>query len=83
MTATRIDATPAEDAAEPIRAELIEELRERARKAEERERAERDRAERYERELAELRRANADLVTRLLPPAPDLHRGFFRRMFGK
>jgi hypothetical protein len=53
------------------------------RKAEERERAERDRAERYERELAELRRANADLVTRLLPPAPDSHRGFFRRMFGK
>lgn len=67
--------------AEPIRAELIEELRERARKAEERERAERDRAERYERELAELRQRHDDLTTRLLP-SPEAKPGLFRRWFG-
>ena len=68
--------------AEPIRAELIEELRERARKAEERERAERDRAERYERELADLRQRHDDLTTRLLPP-PNGKPGLFRRILGR
>lgn len=49
--ATRIGATTAAEAmAEPIRAELIEELRERARKAE-------------ERELADLRQRHDDLTT--------------------
>lgn len=67
--------------AEPIRAELIEELRERARKAEERERAERDRAERYERELADLRQRHDDLTTRLLPP-PNKP-GLLGRLFGR
>lgn len=58
----------------------MEELRERARRAEERERHERGRAERYETELAELRKKHEELTTRLLAPAPKP--GLLRRLFG-
>lgn len=54
--------------------------------ARERERADREaaRAERYELELAEQRKANADMVQRLLsPPAPPAKPGFLARLFGR
>lgn len=45
---------------------------------------ERSRAERYELELAEQRKANADMVQRLLsPPAPPAKPGFLARLFGR
>lgn len=45
---------------------------------------ERSRAERYELELAEQRRANADMVQRLLSPPPvPAKPGFLARLFGR
>lgn len=66
--------------AEPIRTELLEELRERLKQAEERERHERERAERYESQLADLRQRHDDLTERLLLPGKGT-RGWFGRLF--
>ncbi|MBF0417961.1 MAG: hypothetical protein HQL86_06915 [Magnetococcales bacterium] len=74
-------ATPASPVTDSLRDQLIEELRERARKAESREQAERDRADRYERELADLHQRHDDLTIRLLP-SPEAKPGLFRRWFG-
>lgn len=70
---TSKDEATVENVAEGLRVELIEELRERARKAE-------DRAERYEGELSDLRKRHDELLSRLLPPAPQP--GLFARWFG-
>jgi len=65
-------------------ARLVERLEESLTR--ERERADREsaRADRYEMELAEQRKANADLVQRLLPsPEPEAKPGLWARLFGR
>ena len=66
----------------PGRAELLEELRERAKRAETQAEQERARANRYEQERDDIRSQYDDLRNSLLPP-PKKRAGWVGRMFGR
>ncbi|CAA7623746.1 conserved hypothetical protein [Candidatus Terasakiella magnetica] len=73
MASTRPAAQGSRQRTVTMNRELMEELRDRARNAEER-------AKRYEDELSDLRKRNDELTARLLPP--PLKTGLFARWFG-